>query len=30
MNVKLNVEVSGVEYVESDDSLLPCAEQVIE
>jgi len=30
MNVKLNVAVSGVEYVESDDSLLPCAEQVIE
>ena len=30
MNMKLNVAVSGDEYVESDDSLLACAEQKIE
>jgi hypothetical protein len=29
-NMKLNVAVSGVEYVESDDSLQPCAEQEID
>jgi len=30
MNMKLNVAVSFAEYVESDDSLLACAEQEIE
>jgi hypothetical protein len=30
MNMKLNVAVSIVEYVESDDSLLARAEQEIE
>jgi hypothetical protein len=30
MNMKLNVAVSNVEYVESDDGLQPCAEQDVE
>jgi hypothetical protein len=30
MNMKLKVAVSGTEYVESDDSLLPCAEKEVE
>jgi hypothetical protein len=30
MNTKLNVAVSGIAYVESDDSLMACAEQEIE
>jgi hypothetical protein len=30
MNMKSNVTLLGIDYVESDDSLLPCAEQEIE
>jgi hypothetical protein len=29
-NMKLNVAVSNVEYVESDDGVQPCAEQDVE